>query len=206
MLKCTALRPSLKSKTQYRVRFDMGKVDHFVDLINRQYFYQDVSYGNKVLTLDNGDRIEMPNVVKILTRSTMIEQNLEYCKEQCHEPLSRSTLFKILEVREASQRKSLQGLDNTAADGAAGFQTIETLVETLEILKGGMEKQWCLRICQNLRDTKRYLKTDYRGVVNSTTLLALTTVESLRLVILLIPSYSILVCISINRLASNAKG
>ena len=62
------------------------------------YFYQDVSYGNKVLTLDNGDRIEMPNVVRILTRSTMIEQYLEYCKEQCHEPLSRSSLFKILEV------------------------------------------------------------------------------------------------------------
>ena len=119
----------------------MGKVDHFVDFINRPYFYQDVSYGNKVLTLDNGVRIKMPNVVRILTRSTMIDQYLEYCKEQCHEPLSMSTLFKILEVRKASQRKSLQGLDNTAADGAAGFQTIETLG------KKGMEKQWCLRIC-----------------------------------------------------------
>ena len=85
---------------------------------------------------------------------------MEYCKEQCHDPLSSFSLFKILEVREASQRKSLQGLDNTAADGAAGFQTIETLVETLE--KRRMEKQWCLRICQNQRDAKRYLKTDYR--------------------------------------------
>ena len=108
-------------KTKHRVRLDMGKVDHFVEFINRPYFYQDVSYGNKVLTLDNGDRIEMPNVVRILTRSTMIEQYLEYCKEQCHELLSRSTLFKILKFREASQRKLLQGLDNTAADGAAGF-------------------------------------------------------------------------------------
>ena len=71
----------------------------------------------------------------------MIEQYLEYCKEQCHEPLSRSTPFKILEVRKASQRKSLQGLDNMAADGTAGFQTIEKLG------KKGMEKQWCLRIC-----------------------------------------------------------
>ena len=94
-------------KTKHRVRLDMGKVDHFVEFINGPYFYQDVSYGNKVLTLDNGDRIEMPNVVRILTRSTMIEQYLDYCKEQCHEPLSRSTLFKILEVREASQSKSL---------------------------------------------------------------------------------------------------
>ena len=90
----------------------------------------------------------------------MIDQYLEYCKEQCHEPLSRSTLFKILEVREASQRKSLQGLDNTAADGAAAFQTLETIVETLE--KGGMEKQWCLGVSQKLRDAKRYLKTDFR--------------------------------------------
>ena len=84
-------------------------------------FAQDVSYGSKLLILESGDRIEMPNVVRTVTRSTMVEQYLEYCKEQCHEPLSSSTLFKILEVREASQRKSLQGLDNTAADGAAGF-------------------------------------------------------------------------------------
>ena len=51
-------------------------------------------------------------------------------------------MFKILEVRAASQRKSLQGLDNTAADGAAGFQTLEMLIEALE--KGGMKKQWCV--------------------------------------------------------------
>jgi len=57
----------------------------------------------------------MPNVVRTVTRSTMIEQYLEYCKEQCHEPLRMSTLFKLLEVREAFQRKSLQGLDNTVA-------------------------------------------------------------------------------------------
>ena len=83
-------------KTRHRVRLDMAKVDHFVDFINKPYFYQDLSHGNKVLTLDNGDRVEIPNVVRIPTRSMMIEQYLEYCKEQYHEPLSRSTLFKIL--------------------------------------------------------------------------------------------------------------
>ena len=60
-------------KTKHRLRLDMGKVDHFVEFINRLYFYRDVSYSNKVLTLDNGDRIEMPKVVRILTRSAMIE-------------------------------------------------------------------------------------------------------------------------------------
>ena len=110
--------------TKHRVHLDMSKVDHFVEFTNRPYFYQDVSYGSKILILESGNRIEMPNVVRTVTRSTMIEQYLEYCKEQCHKPVSRSTLFKILEVQEASQCKSLQGLDNTAADGAAGFQTL----------------------------------------------------------------------------------
>ena len=51
--------------------------------------------------------------------------------EKC-EPLSRSTLFRILEVREASQRKSLQGLDNTAADGSAGFQMVKMIAQAAQ--------------------------------------------------------------------------
>jgi len=38
---------------KYRVRLDMGKVDHFVEFTNRPYFYPDVSYGSKIITLDN---------------------------------------------------------------------------------------------------------------------------------------------------------
>ena len=37
-------------------------------------------------------------------------------------PLSRSTLFRKLEVREASQKTSMQGLDNTAAEETTAFQ------------------------------------------------------------------------------------
>ena len=74
----------------------------------------------------------MPNVVRTVARSTMINQYFEFCREEQCEPLSRSTLFKILEVRESSQRKSLQGLDNTAAEGAAGFQTVSRIIDDLE--------------------------------------------------------------------------
>jgi hypothetical protein len=145
---------------QRRVRLDMAKVDHFVEFVNWPYFYQDVSYGSKILNLESGEKIQMPNVVRTVTRATMINQYVEYCKEQEYEPLSRSTMFKILEVREASQRKSLLGLDNTAADGAAGFQILETILESLE--KGGMNDDWCSNTAWRLRDAKRYLKTDYR--------------------------------------------
>ena len=146
----------------------------------------------------------MPDVVRILTRPTMIEQYLEYCKERCHEPLCGSTLFKILDVCEASQSKSFQGSDNMAADGSAGFQTIETLVETLEE-KEEWKNSGVYIFAKTYAILNAISKLTTVYTVNSITLLALTTVESLCLVILLIPSSSILVHISINRLASNAK-
>ena len=50
----------------------MPKVDHFIDFVNRPYFYQDVAYGTRVLKLDSREKVAMPNVVRTVTRSTMI--------------------------------------------------------------------------------------------------------------------------------------
>ena len=49
-------------------------------------------------------------------------------------------MFRILEVCEASQCKSLQGLDNVAADGVMGIQTIERIVKGLE--QAGVDSIW----------------------------------------------------------------
>ena len=62
-------------------------------------------------------------------------------------------------MREASQQKSLQGLDNIAADGAARFHTVVRIIDDLE--KGGRNKQWCNNAKRRLRYSKQYLKTDY---------------------------------------------
>ena len=59
----------------------------------------------------------MPNVIWTVTRSTMIMQYLQHCKEESFEPASRSTIFPILEVTEASPQKCLSDLDNIAAKG-----------------------------------------------------------------------------------------
>ena len=45
---------------------------------NRPHFYQDVAYGNKIL--DSGEKIQMPNVVRTLARSTKINQYFEFAK------------------------------------------------------------------------------------------------------------------------------
>jgi len=62
----------------------------------------------------------------------MIAQYLAFCEDDGFQPLSRATMYRVLKVREASQRKSLQGLDNVSADGAEGVQRITQIVEQLE--------------------------------------------------------------------------
>ena len=117
----------------------MGKLDHFIEFINRPYFYQDVSYGTKVLKLDSGETMEMPNVMPTVTLLTMNNQYVQLCQVKRCEPFSHTMLFKILDVREASQRKSLQGLDNTTAEGSAAFHTVEIITDSLK--KAGLEKK-----------------------------------------------------------------
>ena len=103
----------------HRIRLQPVKLDHFLDFVNRPYFYQDVAFGTREFRLENGEKITMPNVIRKVTRSTMIRQYLQFCKEKQFEALSQATLFRILKVREASQQKSLSGLDNTAVEGSA---------------------------------------------------------------------------------------
>lgn len=91
----------------------------------------------------------------------MISQYLSFCDEDGFEPLSRATMFRVLKVREASQRKSLQGLDNTSADGAESFHRITRIVDDLEE-QFGVNKEWCSDVQNGLHKAKCYLKTEYR--------------------------------------------
>lgn len=150
----------LEKITRHRVRVDLNKMEHFLDFINRPYFYQDVAFGTRKLKLESGEILTMPNIVRTVTRSTMVAQYVQFCIEESFEPLSRSTLFRILQVRGASQRKALQGLDNTAADGVSGFDTLENIVVVMEKL--GAPSDWVMATKKSLKDSKRYLKTQYR--------------------------------------------
>ena len=87
----------------------------------------------------------------------MVMQYNQHCENIGYESLSRRTLYHILEVREASQRKSLQGLDNTAAEGSTAFGTLKTIVQQLELF--GVDKSWCQAINTKLDKRKQYLKT-----------------------------------------------
>lgn len=147
-----------KIKTN-RVRIDRVKVDHFLEFINRPYFYHDVAYGMRTLTLDSGEKVQMPNIVRTVSRSTIVMEYLKYCEEEAFSPLSRSSMFRILDVRESSQRTSLRGLDNTATDGAAGFQVLERIIDDVEKL--GADKRWTSDTRKSVKSGLLYLKLKY---------------------------------------------
>ena len=58
----------------HRVRINKSKLEHFLSFVNHPYFYQDVSFGTRTVKLDSGQRMVMPNVVRTVGRSKMIEQ------------------------------------------------------------------------------------------------------------------------------------
>ena len=101
----------------------------------------------------------MLNVVRTVTRSAMITLHIGLCKGEEFELLSQSTIYRILKVRKSSQRKSLQGLDKPA-DGAAAFDTLETVLGQLE--KFAVSTKWIKSTKTALRQCKRYLKTQYK--------------------------------------------
>ena len=63
-------------------------------------------------------------------------------------------------MREASQQKSLSGLDNIAAEGVASFERLLGILE--ELNQAGADKRRVTELAKRLNDGKRYLKTEFK--------------------------------------------
>ena len=146
---------------QQRIRLDKCQLDHFLEFTSRPYFYQDVAFGNRKLKLDSGEELVMPNIVRTVARCTIINQYLDFCKEENFSSMSCATMWRVLEVQEASQRKSLKGLDDTNTDGVDGFEVINKILDELEEV--GADKEWCTQTGKMLKEAKLYLNRSYRG-------------------------------------------
>ena len=90
----------------------------------------------------------------------LVKQYLAYCEETGFKALSRSTLLRILSVCAASERKSLPGLDYISSSGAEAFDDLCKVAEMLGDAGQGMG--WAKQQETNLRESKRYLKSDYK--------------------------------------------
>ena len=148
---------SLPEIPSFRTRIEHEKVDHFIEYISRPEFVQDVAFGTKTLKLDSGEKIVIPAVIKTVIPSRIIRQYLDYCKEQEFEPASQRSLYRMIEVCSASMQKSLQGLDNTTAEGTEAFDQLFSMLEALA--DQGINVTATQKF---LKDAKRYLKNDFK--------------------------------------------
>ena len=145
--------PATKSP---RMRVDESQLDHFLCFITSPHVVQDLPFGQRYLFLTNGNILETPNVIRSMIPQRITKQYHQFCSETKFTPFSTSTMLRILSSCTATVRKSLQGLDYFAAEGAKAFDELTALVEKLG------DRHWVLKCQQLLKEGKQYLKTDYK--------------------------------------------
>jgi len=145
-----------------RMRVNHLQLDHFLSFITSPHIVQDLPFGQRYLSLSNGSTLETPNVIRMLIPQRIVAQYHQYCEEMNFTPFSESTMLRILSSCSASVRKSLQGLDYIAADGAKAFDDLIAMVQRLGDDK---ERAWVSHWQHALKEGKQYIKADYKVAI-----------------------------------------
>lgn len=90
----------------------------------------------------------------------LVKQYQAFCEETNFTPFSSATMQRVLSACAATVRKSLQGLDYIAADGAKGFEDLCVIVESLK--EKGLDRETAKGWEMSLKEGKQYLKADYK--------------------------------------------
>ncbi|CAB4026632.1 Hypothetical predicted protein, partial [Paramuricea clavata] len=102
-------------KTSPRLRICQQQLDHFLSFITSPHLVQDLPFGEKELKMSSGKTIKVPNIIRTMIPQRIVNQYSQYCKENNFQSFSKSTMLRVLDECSATHRKSLQGLDNFAA-------------------------------------------------------------------------------------------
>ncbi|CAF1548365.1 unnamed protein product [Adineta ricciae] len=140
-------------------RFDDRQIAHFLDFIVSPHVCTDLPFGEKVLKLSSGVELFVPNTIRNMGATRIIDQYLQYCQEISldFEPLRESSLFTILNTCKASTRKSLQGINYFAAEAGEAFDGLQKMIDDEVPLRNESE-----RLIENLKRARFYLKSDYK--------------------------------------------
>ena len=120
---------AVQKNSKPRMRVDRKQLDHFINFITSGHLIQDLPFGEKRLKLTSGKEIRVPNIIRTMISQRVAEQYTTFCQETEFVPFSKRTMVRVLSECSASVRKSLQGLDNYAAEGARAFDDLAGIVE-----------------------------------------------------------------------------
>ncbi|CAF3857121.1 unnamed protein product, partial [Rotaria sordida] len=109
------------------IRYDPAQVEHFIDFVLSTHISIDLSFGEKTLRLSSGTELYVPDIIRSVNSTRIIQQYYEYCYQRCSDfsPLGSSSLYKILGCCKASTQKVLQDLNNIVADGVTAFEGLK---------------------------------------------------------------------------------
>ena len=150
----------ISAKKSPRLRIELTQLDHFLDYITSPHVTQDLPFGQRYLRLSSGQVLETPNVIRTMIPSRLVRQYQAYCEETGFKPFGAATMLRILFTCSATVRKSLQGLDYTAAAGGKAFDDLCSMIEQLE--DRGLSKETVKNWQRALKESKQYLKSDFK--------------------------------------------
>jgi hypothetical protein len=76
---------TVENKTRNRI--DEDKLEHFIDYIVSSDIVKDLPYGSKHMKLSSGEIVEVPNLIRSLAPSSLIEQYNQLCEAEDIKPL-----------------------------------------------------------------------------------------------------------------------
>ena len=87
---------SKDSEPSYRMRLGMNKVEHFLDFLFRNRYFEDSYFATSSLKLQDGTMFEIPQVVLTTIQSSVITIYENHCNSINYQPLSTSCLQNIM--------------------------------------------------------------------------------------------------------------
>ncbi|CAF4160876.1 unnamed protein product [Rotaria sordida] len=65
------------------VRYDPAQVEHFSDFVLSPHISIDLSFGEKTLRLSSGTELYVPDIIRSINSTRIIQQYYEYCHQMC---------------------------------------------------------------------------------------------------------------------------
>jgi hypothetical protein len=139
-------------------RLDKHRLEFFFDFLFSSGLIQDVAHGTTFMKFDRGDKVVVPHVVRTVMKTHIFQLYKQHCHQTSYsEPLSRSTVLRLLDICKMRSKKTMCGLDSFVVDGNAGFDTLQRLIK--ELVTNCTEEKNLLQLVVLSRN---YLKVEHR--------------------------------------------
>ena len=79
----------VKELAEKRVKINIDSLEHFIDFVTSSHVIKDLPYGQKTLKLETGEVVTIPNVIRSLSSSALINQYYQLCEEDNISPLGK---------------------------------------------------------------------------------------------------------------------